>query len=402
MFNQNMYSDVSFYFQLRLQLNMKHFFFLVLLLLPGLSWGYANFIGHSYTSCLNCHYNPFGGGQLNDYGRSIDATLISSNKFYPKSMSEEKISYMSGFLFRKPKQDWLRTQINYRGFQLVRNPGGNEKKQWITMQEDVRLTLKFGENDKYIFVGDYGHVPELQQPPPGNHKQKYRSRNLYLGYRVSPKLGIYAGLMDKVYGIRVVEHIAYSRTNPLLTMNDQTYGVAAHFLQNDWEGGVHAFIGNFNQDNEFRQKGVSSMVEKTVLKQHRVGASIMSSKSDHLTVQSASVHGRFNLKEGSALLAELGQTNRVSQDNTPATDSRFGLLQAYVRPVRGLYFLTNVDYQRIDVKQSDYTVRWGPAVQYFPIQRIELRADVYDTRNFTSNNSAKDSWSYLLQTHIWL
>ena len=382
---------------------MKKLLFLFLLFfIPSLSWGYASFIGHGYTSCANCHYNPFGGGQLTDYGRATDATLISSNKFYPKNWSEEKIAYVSGFLFRKPKQNWLRTQLNYRGFQLVENPGGAEKRQWITMQEDARVTLKFGENDKFIFVGDYGYVPKLQEPPPGNHEQKYRSRNLFVGYKFNPKFDVYAGLMDKVYGIRVVEHIAFTRTNPLLTMNDQTYGVAAHFLKNDWEGGVHAFIGNFNQDNKFRQKGVSSMVEKTVFQQHRVGASVMSSKSDVLTLQSYSVHGRFNIKEGSALLAELGQTHRSTHDDTPAPTTRFGLLQAVVRPARGFYLLTNVDYQRIDTQKSDYTVRWGPAVQYFPIQKLELRADVYDTRQFTSNNSSKDSWSYLLQTHIWL
>jgi hypothetical protein len=185
-------------------------------------------------------------------------------------------------------------------------------------------------------------------------------------------------------------------------MNDQTYGVTGHYANDKWEGGVHAFIGNFNQDSPYRMKGASTMWERTVFKAHRLGASFMTQKNDFLSMNSYSVHGRFNFREGSALLAELGETHRTSHDNTAAANSRFGLLQGSVRPWRGVYFLTNVDYQRVDLNQSNYTVRWGPALQYFPIQRVELRTDVYDTRNFAPNTASKDSWTYLLQTHIWL
>lgn len=377
--------------------------FLIFVFSSSLVWSYPNYIGHNYNSCINCHYNPFGGGQLTDYGRTVSATLISSNKFYPKTWDEEKIASTSGFLFSKPKNKWFRPQVNYRGFRVVNNPGGARKRsQWINMQEDVRLTLKFLENDKLIFVGDYGYQPMLQTPPQGYHQQDYRSRNLFLGYRFTPKFGLYAGLMDKVYGIRVVEHIAFTRSNTFTTMNDQTYGVAGHFVTGKWEGGVHAFIGNYNQDSPYRLKGFSTMWERTVFSDHRVGASLMTQKNEVLTANSASIHGRFNFKEGSALLAELGETHRVSHDNSDAANSRFGLLQGTVRPWRGFYFLTNVDYQRVDLNQSDYTVRWGPALQYFPIQRIELRADIYNTRNFAPNTAARDSWAYLLQTHIWL
>ena len=382
---------------------MKFLVLFIFIVLSNRSWGYANFIGHGYTSCQNCHFNPFGGGQLNDYGRAVSATAISSGALYPKDWNEEKIAYTSGFLFRKPKQEWIRTQLNYRRFKLVNNPGGsNENVRYITMQMDARVTLKFGEKDRYIFVGDYGQVPELQAPPPATDEEDYRSRNLYFGYRPNQKFGLYAGLMDKVYGIRVVEHIAFSRTNPQITQNDQTYGVAAHFIKDDWEGGVHGFIGNFNQDVEYRQKGASTMVEKTIFKQHRVGGSFLASKSDFLTITSYSAHGRFNFKEGSALLTELGQTERTSHSVVPATTSRYGLLQTTVRPVRGVYLLANIEYQRADINQDDYLMRWGPAIQYFPIQKVELRGDIYNSRNFLTNNSTRDSWIYLLQTHIWL
>jgi hypothetical protein len=162
-------------------------------------------------------------------------------------------------------------------------------------------------------------------------------------------------------------------------------------------------VGDTNQDQPYRQKGGSAMVEKTIFGLHRVGASFMKSKSDFLSITSYAVHGRFSFKEGSAILTEIGQTNKDEKNGgAPASSSRYGLFQTYVRPWRGVYALANIEYQRPDIRQDDYQMRWGPGLQFFPIQRIELRADVYDTRNFLSKNSTRDSWMYLLQAHVWL
>ena len=376
---------------------------ILLLLFTKLSWGYANFIGHGYPSCINCHFNPFGNGQLTDYGRAVSATAISARTFYPKTWDEEKIAYTSGFLFRKPTQKWIRTQINYRGFTVVSEPGSGsrEQKQWIPMQFDARVAMKFGENDKFIFAADYGKVPLPADLDDGESDQKYRSRNLYAGYRFNKNFGVYAGLMDKVYGIRVVEHIAFSRETPRLRQNDQTYGVAGHYIFGEWEGGTHLFLGNYNQDASYRMKGASTMIERNIFGKHRLGASLLGSNNDYLKLTSYSVHGRFNLKEGSSLLAEIGQTEKA-QDQLANSTARYGLLQTYIRPFRGLYVLTNIEYLKEDITQETYNLRWGPGLQYFPIQRLELRADIYDTRTFLSNSSRRDSWVYLLQTHIWL
>ena len=365
---------------------------------------YPNFIGHNYTSCLNCHYNPFGGGPLTDYGRAVSATTISSRALYPKSWDEEKIAYTSGFLFRKPKQNWLRTQINYRGFQLVRNPGSKESetKEWINMQADARVILKFGENDKFIMVGNMGYAPEPKSTTPGNEQGEWRSREYYMGYRFTPRLGAYVGLMDKIYGLRIIEHIAYSRALPQVAQNDQTHGATLHYVGESWEGGAQFFLGNLSQDKDIQMKGYSGTFEKTIFDIHRLGASFMTSKNDYNELTSVAGHARFNLKEGSSLLLELGQTTQKVTLSDEETVGRYGLLQAYLRPVRGVYFLTNVEYIKRDIKEESYAVRWGPALQTFPIQRVELRLDIYNTRNFSPEASTKDSWMYLFQTHLWL
>lgn len=383
---------------------MKLTLLLILSAFSSLSWGYTNFIGHNYTSCLNCHFNPMGGGAVNDYGRAVSATAISSNMLTPNSWDEEKLAYTSGFFFRKPKQDWIRTQFNYRGFQLVRNPGSSqsEQKEWINMQADARLILKFGENDRFVAVGNYGYAPLPNPPPPGEQESEWRSREHYLGFRVTPKFGVYAGLMDQAYGIRVIEHIAYSRAIPQVAQNDQVHGVLLHYLGDTFEGALHGYAGNLSQEEDLRMAGGSATFEKTIFSHHRLGASVKRASNDYFTNLSYALHGRFNLKEGSALLTEVGQTNRDTKNDTDDRTARYALLQTYLRPFRGFYFLTNVEYYQKDIKNDDYIVRWGPGVQFFPAQRLELRLDLYNTRNFDPKSSSPDIWMYLFQVHVWL
>jgi hypothetical protein len=380
------------------------FAILVSFIFSGIAWSYPNYIGHSYTSCLNCHYNPFGNGPVNDYGRAVSATLISARWPYPKTWTEEDLAEKSGFLFRKPKQDWFRTQVNYRRFRLTRNPGGkNQTEMWITMQADARAIIKFGENDRFIGVFNHGYAPAPMSRVSGvSDEDTWRSREHYVGYKFTPKFGVYAGLMDKVYGIRVVEHIAFSRTFPQVTQNDQTHGIMAHFLNENWEGGVHGFVGNLGQKEDLRMKGGSTMIERTVAGIHRLGFSYMNSSNLYYSQQSYALHARLNLKEGSSILAEIGQVTKNITATKEAVDSRYGLLQTYLRPIRGVYVFNNIEYAKANLSDDNYIVRWGPGVQVFPAQRIELRGDIYNTRVFGPETSVPDSWTLLLQTHLWL
>ncbi len=381
---------------------MRFFLLLIFFITSSAALAYPHFIGHSYTSCLNCHYNPAGNGPLTDYGRAISATLISSGAFYPESMTEEQIAHTSGFLFRKPKQNYVRTQINYRGLQLVRNPGSSssEIKQWINMQSDASLILK-SPSDRFLAVVNYGYT--IKPAGSATETDQWKSREHYLGFRFTPKIGLYAGLMDKVYGIRVVEHTSVNRTTPEVTQKDQAHGVKAHYLGEKYEAFVHGFVGDLAKKSEARKKGGSFMFERTVGDIHRIGASVMHAKDEVQKLLSYAIHGRWNLKEGSAVLAELGQSSRSSEDvNSLNKTSRYGLLQTYLRPVRGVYLFTNIEYYQDDTQMEPYLVRWGPGLQYFPINRIELRGEILNTRVFSPDTASKDLWSYLVQVHVWL
>ena len=377
---------------------------ILLSLLPRFAEAYPQFIAHGYPSCTNCHFNPMGNGPLTDYGRSVGADGISSGAFYPKSWNEEKIASLSGFLFRTPVQDHVRAQLNYRGMQMVTALGtAFQKSQWINMQAAGQLVLKFLQDDKLTVVGEFGYnPPSTQAKSAGQQNKSFRSREHYVGYRILPEIGVYAGFMDKAYGIRVAEHIAFSRAMPEVTQNDQTHGVMVHGMKDGWEGAIHGFVGNLFQESEYRQKGGSLQVERQLFNDHRLGGSLMYSKNDYVKIASYALHSRLSFNDGSALLLEYGQTEKRSLGNKGDQVGRYGLLQTFSRPIRGLYFIGNIEYQKTDLSASSSTVRWGPGIQYFPIQKLELRTDLYQTRVFNPNTSTIDSWMLLLQTHLWL
>ena len=383
---------------------MKSILLLFLVLIPiSRSYSYPHFIGHGYPSCLNCHFNPLGNGPLTDYGRAVGADAISSGFFYPKKWDEEKIASLSGFLFRTPKQDHVRTQLNYRGMELDAGPGtSTEQKTWIHMQAGGQLILKFLTDDRLTFVGELGYSPPSQHPVPGVEDKKLRTREYYVGYRILPQIGVYAGFLDKAYGIRIAEHISYSRVVPQITQNDQTHGIMTHFIAGEWEGAVHGFVGNLSQTKDIRQKGFSTVIEHNFFENHRIGFSFLKSKNDYLNITSYAAHSRFNLQDGSALLFELGQTKKQTLNGNGDQLSRYLLLQTYLRPERGLYLIANIEYLKSDLSSESSTVRWGPGIQLFPIQKLELRLDAYDSRNFNPNQSTNDSWMLLFQTHLWL
>lgn len=377
-------------------------FFCLLLMQLSTAHAYVNFIGHGYNTCLTCHYNPFGGGLLNDYGRAVSATGISARDFYPSSFDEEKVAYLSGFLFRPPKQSRLRTQINYRSAEFIRNPGSKsgETKTWLPMQLDLRAKYSLNESETIFITGDIGKSP----PPSGvelENDSKIRSRSHYLGYRPSTKLGIYLGLMDKPYGLRIAEHIAFSRTLTQNAQNDQTHGIATHYLMDTWEFGAHAFVGNLTQDSELRMQGGSFIIERSVLELSKIGFSAQKSNNKFIDLTTLSFHSKTGFGDGSSVMLELGQTQKKAKQISSDLISRYGLIQTHVRPRRGLYLLANIEYLKNDIESDEYLVRYGPGLQYFPIQRLEFRLDLYNTRTFLEAGVSKDSWAFLKQLHLW-
>lgn len=363
---------------------------------------YPNFISYGYQSCLSCHYNPAGGGPLTDYGRVVAATLISDQVFWMDGKTDEQLEGQSSFFFSKPNDSWYRPQIDFRELFMRSDVGHpDQKSQFITMEATAAIVAKFLNDDRLTLVADIGYAPTpTEAQGTGQKYQNYRSRELYAGYRLSKEIGVYAGLMDKVFGIRVPDHEAFSRSNTNLNQDDQTYGVLVNWLSGKWEIDVQPFAGNLVQESDLRQKGATTMIGYAVSETARLEASILRSTSSYLDMLMYSVDARVGAGKGHSLMLEVGQVQRSQRGLSPST-GRYVFMQDHLLVKHGLYTLLTMEMSQGDVDESNEFFRFGPGLQYFVNQRFEWRTDIYDLRTYQTSNYAPDNWTITAQLHLW-
>jgi hypothetical protein len=366
------------------------------------SQAYPNYIGYGYNSCLTCHYNPHGNGPLTDYGRAVSATVIADKSIWKSDVTDDEIGERSGFLYQKAFTSWLRPSLNYRGLALRTNIGEKQSEtEVIHMMANVNVVAKFGKNDKYYASGTFGYAPK-----PRGHKNsdepEYRSREAYVGMRVNENWGVYSGLMDKVFGIRVPDHIAFSRSITGLTMNDQSMGATIHYTRPEFEAGVQYFLGNPNEDQGVKQVGFSTQMEYTLGPKTRIGGSYLTSESEYLQNSMWAIHGRWGFDKGSSIMAEFGQVTKTPVVTQTDMTSRYMFFQNHILLRRGTFYFTTVEFLWANVEKDDKVLRIGPGLQYLPFQGLELRFDLYNSRVFSETNYSDDSWAFAAQVHLWL
>lgn len=364
---------------------------------------YPNYITYGYQSCMSCHYNPHGNGPLTDYGRAVSSTKIASQYFLGENVDQEELANRSGFFEREYKQSWFRPAINYRGLFLSRNLGSSRQdNDWINMQANVSLVGKFLKRDKLIVALEVGYAPKPRSRQGDEDIKEYRSREHYIGYRFNRNWGVYVGLMDKVFGLRIPDHIAYSRAITGLNQNDQTHGMVLHYSSPSVEFGIQPFVGNLVQDQELRQKGFTSMLELPAGDKGRWGASFLRSASEYVDTAMYSSHGRFGFGEASSVQLELGEVNRSQKKSNRKDKSRYLFTQTHLGVTHGFWGLLSLEGLQADTNNDSYNLRLGPGLQYFPYPKLELRSDVYWTKRLIHDAPNTDSWDFTAQVHFWL
>jgi hypothetical protein len=374
------------------------------LLVPRLARAYPEFIGYKYSTCLTCHYNGQGNGPLNEYGRALFATEISSRKF-AGSKSDEQLGEDSGFLKSK-FPDWLKPGIKARNLVYRPNPGGQGESRYILMQAELNAAVLFDQDQKFIFVGSFGHAPvpnRLKGQSQANDTSEWISREHYFRWMYSEKMWVYAGMMDKVYGLRIVNHTAYSRARTGLAQNDQTHGLMFHYINPQWEWSHHLYAGNLYQDSDLRQIGYSTMLEYEVAEAWRLGISGMFQGNKYVDNRRFGLHTKTGLGYGSSLLMEVGLINDIPKKG----DAKLGYYlfsEAQQRVFRGYHSFVSGQMFKDDMKQGRADVlKASFGMLAFPGFRSEFRVELENTRQLSpAANVPKETWGLLAQIHLSL
>lgn len=369
-------------------------------------YGYTSMIGYGFKSCLNCHYNAFGGGPLTDFGRSTSAVTLDSMRFQPGGINDEQVASTSGFLGTTRLPNWLRPYVKYRGVQTSTDINRTKTEStYTTTQLDAGLTLQFGSDNQWLISGSVGYGKKPRTPLEKEDEEKYNdftSREYYLSYAPFSAFRIYAGLMDKVYGIRTVDYDSFAKSQNDLGQNDQVHGVFLHFYHDLFEIGASGFFDDLRKEDLNRRKGASLRFE-TGTDDIRIGLSAMGALSEYKVMDQQSLHLRMSFGEGSSILAEGGVVRDRNKPGDFKSQGIYGYLRGQIKLFRGLHFLNTLDFVRQDIKQdSPLTFRLGPGLQFFPTNRLELRADLINTKSFSDKSVDRDTWDLRAQVHVWL
>lgn len=377
----------------------------VLIIFSSQSEAYPEFIGYKYASCLTCHFNGLGNGPLNDYGRALWAAEIGGRLFAGKR-SDEQLGEAAGILGSKQLPWWIRPGVKARTLTVETSPGSEQKQsRFILMQAEVNSAFFLDQDQTKTFVVSLGYVPipnRLATNPSAQKPPELISREHYFRWQMNPNWWLYAGMTDKAYGIRIINHTAYSRARTGLAQNDQAHGVIVHYIQPSWEWAFNLFAGNLFQDADLRQAGISTNIDYDLRTDWRVGLSLLASQNEYIRYQRAGIHSRAGYGHGSAILFELGLLN----DQPANSEARLGYYlfsEAIQRMWRGWHlFVSGQAYKEHMTDGYPDFVKAGGGFLIFPMQRLEFRLEFENTRKLSTQEIEPDGFLIMTQVHLSL
>lgn len=245
--------------------------------------------------------------------------------------------------------DWLLLGGSYRHMNIV--PLGDGKFRSFPMMLDVYGQAQFGN---FKIGGSIGGARVAAGSPYARRAQittnqgkewNLISRTHYLGYDITPEIGVRAGRLNLPFGVRVPEHTMWVRqaTNTDRESSQQ-HGVAVSYVGEKLRGEVMGIAGNYQLNpDKYRERGYSGYLEYAVTDSISAGISSLTtfSKADRQTLEDLrtrhmlhGVMGRFGFGEKLAVLAEVDGIFDSRRD-----PGYVGFLQFDTEFIQGLHFL---------------------------------------------------------------
>ncbi len=379
--------------------------FVLFFLLPLVSYAYPDFISYGYRTCITCHYNGQGGGALNDYGRAVWSSELSSQALTGKKTADE-LGESSGFLGKTELPWYVRPGFKGRGL-FLRSVVGSSKPvdRWINMQAEVNTAIHFDKKYEKIAVVSYGYTPTPRrfstssEPPPPN----WTSHEYFFRWQLQKKQFLYVGFMDKFYGLKHPDHTAFNRELIRNSQNDQTHGVAFQYLGEKFDVTGQVFLGNLGQASDLRQTGAAGIYEYALEKTVTVGGTAMFLMNDYIEQKNVALISRLAFAKGKSFITEIG----LKEDTTKATaDTKLGyyaFMEGLINIERGYNFLTTLQlYKKELVASSPVRNRLSLGGLFFPYPKTEFRFEVVNNRTSAPENSSPDQWNLQMQVHVAL
>ncbi len=380
-----------------------------LLFLLSCDWAlaYPAFISYGYSSCITCHYNGHGGGALNDYGRALFASEITARDIFSANIEEDEIAAGSGFLGKTELPWWVRPGAKYRGLWFQNSPGSETAKteRFFNMQADINLNFFFDKKQKYALIttAGYSTYPRRFSGSTELKTPFWFAKEYYVRYQINKTFWLYVGQLERVFGLRQIDHTAVSRQLIGMTQFNQSQGFVLHWIYPTWDFAVNAFFGNGDELPEFKQKGVSVSGEYEIFEKFKVGGSALVSKNETLGWKNLAIHSRIAVGKGTSLQTEFGlfeKTSLGSVSATPVTGT-YGIIENWMSLRRGYNILSQIQYAKSDIKTADAErSSFGFGALMYPLPKTEIRMMAINGKTYNEQSATQDSWQLQSQLHL--
>ncbi len=209
------------------------------------------------ATCSGCHVNPAGGGLLNENGMAA-AEAMSQFGDPPE------------FMYNKiPLPSWLELGGELRNIAgYFKSP--QDYLALFPMQADVYAAATFKAFQIHVTVG-------YRPPEYGNEAATYVwSREHYLQWQSdagsNEGLFIRAGRFMPVFGLRLAEHVDYTRQYGGTPLYGETYGAAVEYVKEGYEAHLTGFVHDPLIDPVNHDNGAAAYVEWRPTKHAAIGA----------------------------------------------------------------------------------------------------------------------------------
>jgi len=385
--------------------------FLLIALWAAPSWAYPFMIRHEYTGCAVCHVDPSGGYLLTPYGRAQTQTLLSTFGHGPPGDEVDKRSQFALGLVSPP--EWLNLGGTLREayfWSKGLSPKTQASSQAILMQADLRAAVT---TEHFVATASLGYLRH------GNHAAQVThgdqdvlvSREFWAGVKFGDEQStmLRAGRMYVPFGIRVIEHPFYVRTETDTNIDSQQeWGAALFHEEEKYRAEIMAIAGNYQvSPDAYRQRGYAGYFEYAVAPRLQLGVSsqLTYAKLDLDAGVSAfrGAHGpmlRWSPAESLAILVEGDLLHTVVNSSVTAAGLA-GMAQLDWEVIRGLHGIVTTESYRPPFVQSGWFYRDWLSVAWFAYPHIDFRVDSYwSSEVYTSQRI--DSIAALGQVHVSL
>ncbi len=374
--------------------------FVLVLLTPRPAHAYAWMIRHGFAGCAQCHFDPSGGGLLNDFGYAAAGDFLASH--YGSGETSDAKPFFG--LWTNPP--WLLASGSFRDMLLFMKPdGASFSSQNVLMQADLRAGVDLGHLRAAASLGVI-----TNDNSPAAIAGNLISREYWVGWSFGDDAALLrAGRMNLPFGVRSIEHTLFVRQATRTDLNDtQQTGVAFTARGHGFRGEVMGIAGNYQMSPDaFRERGYAGYVEYSPVSHWAFGVSSeLRHASEDVYLRTATTrqaHGvllRGAPIEAIAILGEADATI-VSPSGLGTWTGLATMLQADVEPWQGLHFIGTGETWATGQPGTGTSWSGWASIDWFFVKHFDVRFD-YVHSSLVQGPTRIPVDSVLAQLHVFL